>query len=276
MTPAERDSCGVGFIADISGKPTHSILRDAMCAVASMRHRGALAADAKTGDGAGVLTQIPYGLLRRDIPIQAADHDLAVGMIFMPQDSRERELAAGVIEAAIIQTELRPVGWRNVPVNPDALGPHARSTQPFISQVICARPDGWDDAAFDRALYLCRRRIERRSDEVEGPLYIASMSRRTIVYKGLFSSPQLPRFYPDLEDPAFETALAVFHQRYSTNTFPSWLLAQPFRFLAHNGEINTLQGNVSWMQAREATLAPELLPIIQPGGSDSAMLDNVL
>jgi len=279
MTPAERDACGVGFIADISGSSSHAILRDGMTAVASMRHRGALAADAKTGDGAGVLTQIPYALLRRDISIPVHNRDLAVGMIFMPQAPRERERAAGLIEAAIIETELRLVGWRDVPVDPDALGPHARSTQPFITQVISARPDGWDDAAFDHALYLCRRRIERRSGEAGVPLYVASLSRRTIVYKGLFSSPQLARFYPDLEDPGYETALAVFHQRYSTNTFPSWSLAQPFRFLAHNGEINTLQGNVSWMRAREAGLGErfkELMPIIQPGGSDSAMLDNVV
>ncbi len=280
----ERDACGVGFVADLNGRRSHKVIVMALTAVANLSHRGAVAADAKTGDGAGVLTQIPYALLRRDLGIQVSDEDIAVGMIFLPLDAAQRAQAVGLINNAIVQGGLRLLGWREVPVNPEALGAHARATQPFIAQVLVARASGLSDAKFDRDLYLCRKRIERAATDAGLGLYVPSFARRTIVYKGLFSSPQLPRFYHDLVDPAFETALAIFHQRYSTNTFPSWHLAQPFRFLAHNGEINTLQGNVHWMRAREADLSSpiwgdrirEVLPIIQPGGSDSAMLDNVV
>ncbi len=256
----------------------------ALTAVANLSHRGAVAADAKTGDGAGVLTQIPYGLLRRDLGIQVSDEDIAVGMIFLPLDAAQRAQAVGLINNAIVKAGLRFLGWREVPVNTEALGAHARATQPFIAQVLVARASGLSDAKFDRDLYLCRKRIERAATDAGLGLYVPSFSRRTVVYKGLFSSPQLPRFYLDLVDPTFDTALAIFHQRYSTNTFPSWHLAQPFRFLAHNGEINTLQGNVHWMRAREADLTStvwgdrmrDVLPVIQEGGSDSAMLDNVV
>jgi len=279
----ERDACGVGFVADVYGRRSHAILAHALAAVASMRHRGAVAADGKTGDGAGVLTQIPYRLLRRDLAVAAPDADVAVAMLFLPQDPRSGERARAIVEAAVVQAGLRVAGWRPVPVDPAALGEHARATQPEIAQLVALRPEGLDDDAFDRLLYLCRRRVERRTAEAGVPFYAVSFSRRSLVYKGLFASPQLPRFYPDLVDPLYETALAVFHQRYSTNTFPSWPLAQPFRLLAHNGEINTLQGNIAWMRAREpalrserwGALLAELLPVIQEGGSDSAMLDNV-
>jgi glutamate synthase domain-containing protein 2/glutamate synthase domain-containing protein 1/glutamate synthase domain-containing protein 3 len=280
----ERDACGVGFIADLHGRPTHDIVAHALSAVTNLSHRGAVAADGKTGDGAGVLTQLPYGLFRRDLGISIPDADLAVGMCFLPQDPGARSQAVAIIEEAADQCELRLVGWRDVPVNPAALGAHAQTTRPHVAQMILARKTGQPEDAFDRTLYRCRRRIEREASVRDLGLYLPSLSRRTIVYKGLFASPQLASFYPDLVDPIFTTALAVFHQRYSTNTFPSWALSQPFRFLAHNGEINTLQGNVHWMRAREPALSSsrwgeqlhELLPVIQEGGSDSAMLDNVV
>ena len=232
----ERDACGVGFVADARGRRSYTILQHALTAVANLSHRGAVAADGKTGDGAGVMTQLPYAVLRRDL------------------DLRDRERAMALVQEVIAQTGLRLVGWRDVPTDPDALGDHARATQPHIAQVVVAQPGTMAGDAFDRALYLCRRWIERRAGEAGLALYVPSCSRRTVVYKALLTSPWLSRFYRDLTDPIYETALAVFHQRYSTNTFPSWSLAQPFRFLAHNGEINTLGGNVHWMQARDPEL----------------------
>ncbi|MGQ0568215.1 MAG: glutamate synthase large subunit [Armatimonadota bacterium] len=280
----ERDACGVGFVADRRGRHSHSILQRALGAVAAMSHRGAVAADAKTGDGAGVLTHIPYALLRRDLRLRTPNADLGVGMMFLPQGTDAARRARALIESTLQRINIRVLGWRAVPVDSTALGDHARRTQPEIAQVVVARPKGQDDDTFERTLYRARRLIELRAATERIALYVPSLSRATVIYKGLFVSPQLPKFYPDLEDPAFETAIAVFHQRYSTNTFPSWALAQPFRLLAHNGEINTLQGNVTWMAVREALLRSrlwpdglsDLLPIIQPGGSDSAMLDNVL
>jgi glutamate synthase (ferredoxin) len=280
----ERDACGVGFVADRRGRHSHHVLHLALSAVAAMAHRGAVAADARTGDGAGVLTQIPYAVLRHDLKLKSPNADLGAGMIFLPQETDRARRARTLIEATLEHGGVRVLGWRKVPVDPSALGDHARRTQPEIAQVVVARPRGQDDGAFERTLYRLRRAIERRAANDDIALYIPSLSHATMVYKGLFVSPQLPKFYLDLADEAYETAIAVFHQRYSTNTFPSWPLAQPFRLLAHNGEINTLQGNVTWMASREAGLrsplwpdgVADLLPVIQAGGSDSAMLDNVL
>ncbi len=280
----ERDACGVGFVADRRGRHSHAILRRALAAVAAMSHRGALAADAKTGDGAGVLTQIPYTLLRRDLSLRTPNADLGLGMLFLPQEVDASREAWTLVASALDECRVPVLGWRIVPTDPTALGEHARRTLPEIAQVAVGRPRGCDDEAFERALYRARRLIERGAASRGLGLSIPSLSRATVVYKGLFVSPQLPKFYPDLENPAFETAIAVFHQRYSTNTFPSWALAQPFRLLAHNGEINTLQANATWMAAREALLGSplwpdglgDLRPVIQAGGSDSAMLDNVL
>ena len=284
----EHDSCGVGFVATTAGR-SHAVLERALEAVANLTHRGAVSADGKTGDGAGVLTQIPHQLLAPELHRLGArvtrHTDLGVGMIFLPRDPGPQARARAVIEEAIIREGLVLFGWRKVPVATSALGQEAGRTRPQIEQVLVGRPERLGSAEFERLLYLARKMIERRWDE-DGiaDAYVPSFSHQTIVYKGMFIAPQLPRFYPDLEDPQFETALAVFHQRYSTNTFPSWSLAQPFRFLAHNGEINTLWGNLNWTRAREVDLrAPcwrqrmrDLLPVIQPGGSDSAMLDNVL
>ena len=287
----EHDGCGVGFVADLSGRPSHAIVEKAIEAVVNLTHRGAVDADAKTGDGAGILTQIPHGLIARSVEELGypalGPGEVAVGMIFFPRDDRiAQERCRTVVEDVLEDaSDLHFFGWRPVPVDPSVLGDKALETQPRIEQVLIDRPAGMDDEAFERALYLARRRIERRAARagIEG-FYIASLSHRTIVYKGLLVAPQLREFYLDLQDPAYETALAVFHQRYSTNTFPDWILAQPFRLSAHNGEINTLWGNTNWMRAREPELASDLwgdqvrrlLPIIQSGGSDSACLDNVL
>src|SRR5438105_3404782 len=284
----EHDSCGVGFVASTAGR-SHAILERALEAAANLTHRGAVSADGKTGDGAGVLTQIPHRLLAGDLQrleVRVQRHsDLGVGMIFLPQDAGGQAGARAIIEEAVIKEGAVLFGWRKVPVAASALGAEAGRTRPQIEQVLLGRPERMRAAEFERALYLARNVIERRWEaERIGDAYIPSLSHHSVVYKGMFIAPQLPRFYPDLVDPRFETALAVFHQRYSTNTFPSWRLAQPFRLLAHNGEINTLWGNLNWMRAREADLRSplwrermaDLLPVIRPGGSDSAALDNVL
>lgn len=283
--PHERDACGVGFVADLRGRPSRAVLQHALTALNNLSHRGAVSADGLTGDGAGVLTQLPHKLFRRDLDawgVSLGERDLAVGVFFVDNAApveRMYRLADEVIRAS----RLRLLGWRDVPINDDALGEEARSRRPVLRHVLLGRPEGLGDDAFERLLYLTRKRLERRLTEANlGRFYIPSFSHRTISYKGLMVAPQLAHFYRDLADPDFETAIAVFHQRYSTNTMPRWSLAQPFRFLAHNGEINTLQGNVNLMRAREGVLssrvwgdaAKELLPIIQPGGSDSAALDN--
>jgi len=284
----EHDSCGVGFVATTAGR-SHAVLERALEAVANLTHRGAVSSDGKTGDGAGVLTQLPHMLLAPELQRLGArvtrHTDLGVGMVFLPQDPGRQARARAIIEETVLCEGAVLFGWRKVPVAASQLGSEAARTRPQIEQVLVGRPERLGGAEFERLLYLVRNVVERRwAEERIEDAYIPSWSHHTIVYKGLFTASQLPRFYPDLEDPRFETALAVFHQRYSTNTFPSWRLAQPFRLLAHNGEINTLWGNINWMRAREADLRapcwrermPDLLPVIQPGGSDSAMLDNVL
>ncbi len=284
--PHERDACGVGFVADIEGRKTHKILEHALQALCNLSHRGAVSADGLTGDGAGVLTQIPRKLFRRELAAQGIqldkDSDLAVGSFFVSNFAPEEEIF-DLIDEVIAASDLSLLMWRDVPTNDDALGDDARRRRPVIRQVLLGRPEGLDDAAFERTLYLTRKRIENKLFEADlGRVYVPSFSHQTLAYKGLMVAPQLSAFYLDLADPDYETALTIFHQRYSTNTFPRWSLAQPFRFLAHNGEINTLQGNVNFMRAREMVLKSgvwgddigDLLPIIEPGGSDSAALDN--
>ncbi len=279
----------MGFVADVSGHRSHRIVERAIEAVINLTHRGAVSADGKTGDGAGVLTQLPHRFFSRELE-RIAGHavpegDLAVGVIFFPRDPQARRLCQKIIEGSLIRFGLWILGWREVPIDPDALGDKARSTLPDIQHVLVARPGRFGPEEFERQVYLARKEIEQQVlGEGIKEFYIPSISGRTIVYKGLFVAPQLPRFYRDLTDPRFESALAVFHQRYSTNTFPTWFLAQPFRTLAHNGEINTLNGNLNWTYARERELhssvwhgdVEKLRPLILPDGSDSAMLDNVL
>ena len=285
----EHDGCGVGFVAKIDGAKSHAILQMAVQAAVNLTHRGAVGADAKTGDGAGVTTQVPHRLLSRTLHhaglTPPPEGDLAVGMLFLPQAPAEEARSQAIIEECIARHGLELLCWRDVPVDTSALGGIAAATKPTIRQVLFTRGPGMSQEAFARALYVARRAIEKQAatEGIDG-LYIPSFSNKTVVYKGMLVAPQLARFYLDLTDPDFETALGLFHQRYSTNTFPSWQLAQPFRLLGHNGEINTLQGNVNWMRAREPELGSSLWayesdllkPVIIPGGSDSAMLDNVL
>src|SRR5579875_2252933 len=285
----EHDACGVGFVAHVAGVASHAILQYALTSVVNLTHRGAVDADAASGDGAGVLTQLPRGLFARELArlgIRLADLSrLAVGMVFLPRDPAGQARGRRLVQEAVARQGLDLLGWRVVPVHPEVLGAKARDTQPQIEQVLIAQNGALGPSDFERVLYLVRKDIEARA-AAEGldTLYLPSLSHRTIVYKGLFVAPQLAGFYADLRDPAYETALAIFHQRYSTNTLPNWLLAQPFRMLAHNGEINTLQGYRNWMRAREPELASPLWngdrallrPVIWEAGSDSASLDNAL
>ncbi len=286
----EHDACGVGFVAQLDGTPSHGIVARGIRVLENLAHRGATGGDAGTGDGAGILVQVPDAFLRRECGRSGLSLPPAgrygAGMLFLP---RERELAEAcrlLVEQALRDEGLRLLGWREVPAAASALGAKAGADCPAVAQCF-AEGGGESNGGLERRLYVARRQAERR---VEGRLRpgdrfcIPSFSCRTIVYKGLMMGGQLGAFYPDLEDPAFASALAVIHQRYSTNTFPSWKLAQPFRCLAHNGEINTLRGNVRHMQARERSLTSQrlngeigkILPVIAPGGSDSACLDNAL
>ena len=293
----EHDACGTGFLAQVSGDASHQLVLTALEALTRLTHRGAQDADAQTSDGAGLLTQIPRAIFCEELQAQGftvpnAD-DLAIGMLFLP--SQDRSPADYLQSRQIIEQTLDEVGlrwprgqslcWRDPPINYSLLGARARATVPSIVQVLLLRPAHLTVKQYDRVLYQARRLIERRMQKAGiKDSYIVSLSRTLIVYKGLLAPNELARFYLDLADPRYTSAFVIFHQRYSTNTFPSWSLAQPMRLLAHNGEINTIQGNRNWMQAREAALfSPywgsgfhDLLPIIQPGGSDSAQLDNVL
>ncbi len=299
----EHDACGIGFVAQLSGTPSHDIIQMALTAVGNMAHRGGVAADGKSGDGAGVLTQIPRAFFARELTrlgIRYNADDLAVGMCFLPREAEAQAAARTLVASALHATGLQLLGWRTVPVNGEALGERARATQPVIEQALvgCANT-GLAGEARERALYLARKAMEAgaKAQQLEG-FYISSLSARTLVYKGLMVAPVLPNFYTDLADPDYTTAIAVFHQRYSTNTFPTWERAQPFRMVSHNGEINTLQGNITWMRAREAEwqrgaladtttsigqggsalaqAAAQVGPVVDTTGSDSGMLDNVL
>lgn len=286
----EHDACGVGFIADISGNKSHMILTQALRSVINLTHRGAVDADAKTGDGAGVLTQIPARLMAREVDrlgFHLDTHDdLGVGMIFLPRkDPESQKQSRKLIEAAIQDQGLICLGWRRVPLDIEALGDKAKDTRPEIEQVLIGKSNNLDSDSFERALYLTRKIIEKKADSQGiSDLYIPSFSHRTLVYKALVVAPQLEHFYLDLNNPEYETALSVFHQRYSTNTFPTWSLAQPMRMLGHNGEINTLRGNRNWMRAREPEMISSiwgaeldnLKPIITEHGSDSTSLDNAM
>jgi len=283
----ERDACGVGLVARSSGAPSHTVLGLALTALARLAHRGAAASD-RSGDGAGVLTQIPRRFLteeaaRLGFPL-APDQPFAVGAFFLPADESPRAQAIDVIEQVLRSDGFPLLGWRDVPVAAAQLGPTAQASCPAIWQVLVGPPpEARDEEGFESALYLARRAIERRAAETGvDPFFVCSLSCRTIVYKALLTGTQLGAFFDDLRHPGFETAIAVFHQRYATNTVPQWSLAQPFRLLAHNGEINTLWGNRNAMRAREPLLASaqwgatieRLKPVIWPDGSDTASLDN--
>ena len=286
----EHDSCGVGFVVNVDGRRTHEIVADGITVLKNLVHRGAVGGDSRTGDGAGMLTQIPHRFFLREasrLGIRLpAEGRYAVAMLFLPRDEARRGAAAALVERTVAAEGGAILGWREVPVNPDLLGELAEGSMPRIAQAFASFGELSGDA-LERRLYVARRCVENAA-EAAGfsleELYVASFSARTIVYKGMFVAPQFERFYPDLGDGEFESALAVIHQRYSTNTFPSWPLAQPFRFIAHNGEINTLRGNINKMNAREKTMSSplfgtdlaKLVPVITPGLSDSGIFDNVL
>ena len=286
----EHDACGVGFLANINGVKSHDLLKKAIQALKSLAHRGAVDADAITGDGAGVLTQIPYPLFREFLEEKGkklySDEDLGVGVIFLPKDDEYAQARAKkIVENAIKGEHLSVLGWRDVPVDDSCLGQKAKETQPRIVQVLIAKTDDLDVAAYERKLFLAQKVAERQAmDENIEDFYICSFSNRTIIYKGMLNSPQMRPYFKDLKNKKYETAFAIFHQRYSTNTFPFWHLAQPFRMMAHNGEINTIRGNRNLMRARERSNVhgvwgdrfSDLRPIIQPDLSDSASFDNAL
>ncbi len=286
----EHDACGTGFIANISGKKSYDIVRKAITSVCNLTHRGAVSADTQTGDGAGILTQLPVKFFLEEVQglssrIESED-ELAVGMLFMPKaNSDAYALCKTLVEYGISRRGLGLLGWREVPVDMRVIGENAALTAPYIQQILMKKPRHCSSDEFEWRLYLVRKEIEKHVLQTDiKDFYIASFSSRTIVYKGLMIATALDKFYPDLKKQSFESALAIYHQRYSTNTFPTWNLAQPFRMLGHNGEINTIQGNRIWTQAREAELPAEIRgedvsvmkPLIQPRGSDSANLDNVL
>jgi glutamate synthase (ferredoxin) len=285
----EHDACGVGLIARISGERSHDVVEKAIAALKSLAHRGAIDADAVTGDGAGLLTQIPVALFREHLeqvkkPL-FRDEDLGVGMIFLPRDDYAQAHCKKLVEQAVKAEGLAWLGWRLVPTDGNGLGRKAIETQPVIVQALVGRTGELTDDEFERKLFLAQKSSERKVFEagVEG-FYICSFSSRTIVYKGLLTPSQIRKFFLDLKSPKFTSAFAIFHQRYSTNTFPTWHLAHPFRMMAHNGEINTIRGNRNLMRARERSAEhgvwgdrfADLRPLIQPGMSDSASFDNAL
>jgi glutamate synthase (NADPH/NADH) large chain len=284
---SEHDACGVGLICAIDGKPRREVVELAIKALKAVWHRGAVAADGKTGDGAGVLVGLPQAFFQdqvRRVGHTPRPGPIAVGMMFLPRtDLVAQEKARTIVESEVLREGFYIYGWRQVPADIHAVGERAAATRPEIEQIMVAAPEGVEGQALERSLFLCRRRIEKKAAAANLPgFYVCSLSARSLVYKGMFRAEDIDVFYPDLRDPRFESAFALFHQRYSTNTFPEWRLAQPFRMLAHNGEINTLKGNVNWMRSHEIRMAAsafgdrqeDVKPVIQPGGSDSAALDN--
>ena len=288
----EHDACGMGLVASIRGEKSHEIIRKGLEVLINLTHRGAAGSDPETGDGAGILIQIPHVFFAREcgeLGLQLPEAGAyGVAMCFLPVDKHSRLQCEGVFERIAQEEGLSVVGWRDTPVNGDAIGREARASQPYIEQLFLGRPAGLDEESFERLLYRVRRRTENEmaASEIEGKedFYIPSLSCRTIIYKGLMLAPQIEKFYFELANPLVTSALCLVHQRFSTNTFPSWRLAHPYRYVAHNGEINTIRGNVSWMNARQSVFdsphfgeqIDNLFPVVVPGGSDSASLDNAV
>ncbi|MFH1569846.1 MAG: glutamate synthase large subunit [Gemmatimonadota bacterium] len=287
----EHDACGIGFVAHIKGQRSHGILQQALEVLANLDHRGARGAEPDTGDGAGVLLQVPHRFLREVMESQGVElpepGQYAVGAVFLPRPEAHRRWCRETFERLVAEEGQTVLGWRTVPTDNSSLGNWARSHEPVIEQVFIRRsPDLADAMAFERRLYVIAKRASRHirhGGEGEGDaFYLASLSHRTLVYKGMLTPEQVPAYFPDLCDPRTESAIALVHSRFSTNTFPSWERAHPYRYLIHNGEINTLRGNINWMHTREAMLQSELFgddirklfPVIETDGSDSAMLDN--
>ena len=279
----EHDACGVSFVAQMSGRPSRSIVAMALGALCNMEHRGATGAEADTGDGAGLLVQVPDRFLREVAGfVLPPAGSYAVGLAFLPADTTFAEKAQETIATIITDEGLAVLGWRAVPVNPECLGASARAVMPQFKQLFVTDPGGAVGLDLDRKVFIARKRIEHELPP-EQQTYFPSLSSRTLIYKGMLTTPQLAVFFPDLSDERLESALAMVHSRFSTNTFPSWPLAHPYRYIAHNGEINTVQGNRNWMRTRESMLASDLLPgldraypICTPGAIDSASFDEVL
>ena len=291
----ERDACGVGFIADVAGSASHKLIEQALSALSCLEHRGGCSADRDSGDGAGVMTAIPWELLSgwcesQEISLPANKETVGVGMVFLPPEADKQSTVREIVEKVLAEEKLTVLGWREVPVSPEVLGIQARENQPKIKQVLVQSFNLQGDE-LERQLYLARRRIGKALSAQNNinikwseDFYICSFSSRTIIYKGMVRSAVLGEFYQDLKNPAYKSAFAVYHRRFSTNTMPKWPLAQPMRLLGHNGEINTLLGNINWMMAREADLKhplwgeslEDLKPTVHIDNSDSATLDNVL
>ncbi len=290
---SERDNCGVGLVCAIDGKPRREVVELAIRALKAVWHRGAVDADGKTGDGAGILLNVPQDFFAdqvRRIGHKLRPGPIAVGQIFLPRtDLGAQEACRTIVEREVLRAGFYIYGWRQTPVNTAVIGEKANATRPEIEQIMLAAPaallaEDTDGSHLERALFLIRKRIEKAvSAAGVAPFYVCSFSARSLVYKGMFLAEHIDDFYPDLRDSRFASAVAIFHQRYSTNTFPEWRLAQPFRMLAHNGEINTVKGNINWMKSHEIRMTADAFgeddglvkPVIQPGGSDSAALDNV-
>lgn len=277
----EHDACGVAFVADLHGRPSHAMVQMGLASLNHLEHRGAKGAEQETGDGAGVLVQVPDRFLRavvgRDLP---AAGSYATGIAFLPSEAGRAEAARGQFELLAAEEGLEGLAWRDVPVEPSLLGQGARAVMPHFRQVVIAGRAGQSGLVLERMAFMLRKRVEHEVEE----LYFPSLSCRTMVYKGMLTAPQLGKFFHDLSDPKFESSLVLAHARFSTNTFPSWPLAHPYRYVAHNGEFNTVRGNRNWMRTREAMLSTDLLPgdisrtfpIVTPGGSDSMSFDEVL
>ncbi|GFE64590.1 glutamate synthase large subunit [Litoreibacter roseus] len=285
----EHASCGVGLVVSINGKKSRKVVENGINALKAVWHRGAVDADGKTGDGAGIHVQIPvpffYDQIERTGHKPKTDALIAVGQVFLPRtDFGAQETCRTIVETEVLRMGYYIYGWRHVPVNITVLGEKANATRPEIEQILISNSKGADEETFERELYVIRRRIEKAAAAAQVPtLYVCSLSCRSIIYKGMMLAEQVAEFYPDLMDKRFESAFAIYHQRYSTNTFPQWWLAQPFRMLAHNGEINTLKGNMNWMKSHEirmasgafGDMAEDIKPIVPTGSSDSAALDSV-
>ncbi|MGA6826782.1 glutamate synthase large subunit [Nitrospira sp. NS4] len=287
----EKDSCGVGFVVNIQGQKSHTIVQQGLQILENLTHRGAQGCDPCTGDGAGILLQVPHDFLKRaagDVGVSLPNAgEYGVGMVFLPPQADRRQQCEQLFAKVIAEEGLRLLGWRDVPVKSDAIGAVARSTEPFMRQIFIAR-DVLNEAQFERKLYVVRKRVENavRESAIQGReyFYIPSLSANTIVYKGLLLPHQMAAYYQDLKDASLTSALALVHSRFSTNTFPTWPLAHPYRYICHNGEINTLKGNVNWMRARQGRLNSDLFgkdleklyPIVYENQSDSACLDNAV
>ncbi|MBP1757539.1 MAG: glutamate synthase large subunit, partial [Firmicutes bacterium] len=288
----EHDACGIGFVVNIKGQKSHAIVRQALTVLANLAHRGGAGSEDNTGDGAGILLQMPDKFFRGVCPRAGIELPEAgqygVGMTFLPLEKNTRKALLTQIEAVVQEEGQTVLGWRYLPVNESSLGHTARINRPHISQLFIGAADGLSNIEFERALYVIRKRCEKivtgKSEADPDYFYFASLSSRTIVYKGMLTAEQVDAFYLDLASLDFESAIALVHSRYSTNTFPSWERAHPYRYLIHNGEINTLRGNINRMNAREPGLSSKLysddiqkiFPIINNNGSDSAMFDNTL